>query len=72
MVAPENPSARLDVGAPTLVARITVWETGAYDAEVIDLETEKALFLRGGVLGGAGFDGEFEEFLSVIGLPIIR
>lgn len=67
-----NPSVRLDVDTPTVVARITVWETGAYDAEVIDVKTGKVLFLRGGALEGAMFDREFEDFFCAIGLPIVR
>jgi hypothetical protein len=67
-----TPSVRLDVGTPTVVARITVWETGAYDAEVIDSKTGKVLFLRVGALEGPGFDREFEEFCSAAGLPIVR
>lgn len=45
----DNPSARLDIDAPTTVARITCWESGDYDAEVIDLETERTLYSSHGV-----------------------
>lgn len=45
----DNPSARLDIDAPTTVARITCWESGNYDAEVIDLETERTLYSSHGV-----------------------
>lgn len=46
----DNPSARLDIDTPTSVARITCWESGDYDAEVIDIETERTIYSSHGVL----------------------
>lgn len=40
----DNRSVRLDVDTPTAVGRITCWESGDYDAEAIDLQTERALY----------------------------
>ena len=45
----DNPAARLDIDTPTAVARVTCWESGDFDAEVIGLETEETLFSCHGV-----------------------
>ncbi|GAA4345882.1 hypothetical protein GCM10023165_30320 [Variovorax defluvii] len=38
---PENRSARLDFDAPFAIARITFWNSGDYDTEVIARETRR-------------------------------
>ena len=44
-----NPSARLDFDTQTIVARITVWESGNFQAEAIDVATEQVVFEQSGV-----------------------
>ena len=67
----DNPSARLDVDTPTTVARITCWESGDYDAEVIDMETEQTLFSSHGHLrGGNSFSEQFASFFKFLGIAI--
>jgi len=67
--ASDNPSARLDVDAPTSVARITCWESGDYDAEIIDMETEQMLFSDHGQLRtGQVLSERFSGFLRSIGI----
>lgn len=46
----DNCSARIDIDAPLVIARITCWETGDYVAEVIDLATEKTIYSSQGLL----------------------
>ena len=53
-IASDNSSARLDIDTPTSVARVTCWESGDYDAEIIDLETERTLLSSHGTFQGGG------------------
>jgi hypothetical protein len=65
----DNPSARLDIDTPATVARITCWESGDYDAEVIDIETERTLFsIHGHFRGGQSFSEQFAAFFQSIGI----
>jgi hypothetical protein len=67
--ASDNPSARLDIDTPAAVARITCWESGDYDAEVIDIETERTLFSTHGHLQvGHSFSQQFAAFFQSIGI----
>ncbi len=54
----DNPSVRLDIDTPTTVARITFWESGDYDTEVIHVETEQTIFSSH---GNIQCEGEFAE-----------
>jgi hypothetical protein len=65
----DNLSARLDVDTPSAVGRITFWESGDYDAEVIDIQSELTSFsMHGHLQEGCSFWEEFSSFLSVLGL----
>ena len=67
----DNPSARLDIDMPTTVARITCWQSGDYDAEVIDLETERTLYSTHGILQEGQFLSEqFAPFFEVLGMTV--
>lgn len=66
-----NPSARLDIDTPSMIARVTCWNSGDYNAEIIDIETERTIF---------SFNGSFEHpekislelstFFELIGISI--
>lgn len=61
-----NPSARLDLDTSTSVARITCWESGDYDAEVIDLESEQQIYAHRGTLKvGESLLYQFRDFFEV-------
>ena len=61
----DNPSARLDIDTPTKIARITCWESGDYDAEVIRIETERTIFSSHGNLQQEfDFLGKFSDFFK--------
>lgn len=63
----DNPSARLDIDTPAAVARITCWESGDYDAEIISLDTECILYSTHGVLkDDRTVEEQFLPFLEVI------
>jgi hypothetical protein len=64
-----NPSARLDVDTPAAVARITCWESGDYDAEVINLESEQQTYVcRGTLQAGESLSERFRSFFEVLGI----
>lgn len=68
-VASDNPSARLDIDTPTSVARITCWETGDYDAEVIDLDTERTLYSTRGVFQNENaIEDQLLDFFTAVGV----
>lgn len=65
----DNRSARLDVDTPTAVGRITCWESGDYDAEAIDLQTERALYTDRGILReGEEISKTFSPFFEALGI----
>lgn len=67
----DNPSARLDIDTPTIVARITCWESGDYDAEAIDLETERTLYSSHGTFQmGQNLFEEFRAFFEAVGIAV--
>ncbi|WP_307590745.1 immunity protein TriTu family protein [Variovorax boronicumulans] len=64
-----NPSARLDVDTPTAVGRITCWDSGDYDAEAIDLQTERSLYTdRGTLREGEEMSKKFSPFFKALGI----
>ena len=66
-----NPSARLDVDSETAVARITAWNSGDIDLEVIDIEEEVTIYSKQLSLSGAvQFDSEFRDFFAALGLMV--
>jgi hypothetical protein len=70
-VSSDNSSARLDIDTPATVARITCWESGDYDAEVIDVETECSLYSAHGTLQGSRTIAEqFAAFFNTIGITV--
>ncbi|WP_296782137.1 hypothetical protein [Variovorax sp.] len=65
----DNRSARLDVDTPTAVGRITCWESGDYDAEAIDLQTERSLYTdRGTLREGEEMLKKFSPFFEAMGI----
>ena len=63
----DNPSVRLDVDTPTTVARITCWESGDYDAEVIHIETERTIFSdHGNLQRELSFSDKFADFFRYL------
>lgn len=67
----DNPSARLDIDTPTTVARITCWQSGDYEAEVIDLETERTLYSTHGTLyEGQILSEQFAPFFKTLGVTV--
>ena len=68
----DNPSARLDIDTPTAVARVTCWDSGNYDAEVIDLETERTLYSSNGTLqSGQNLSVQFTAFFEALGITCL-
>jgi len=66
-----NPSARLDIDAPTMVARVTCWESGDYDAEVIDVMTEETLFSSHGEFqAGRPVSERLSAFFEALGIKL--
>ena len=64
-----NPSARLDIDSETAVARITAWNSGDVDLEVINIEDETTIYSKQLSLSGAAlFDCEFRDFFFALGL----
>jgi hypothetical protein len=64
-----NPSVRLDIDTEAVVGRITCWESGDYDAEIIDLDTERTLYSDHGELRRMQAVGDhFAEFLRIAGI----
>jgi hypothetical protein len=69
--ASDNPSARLDIDTPTVVARVTCWKSGDYDTEVIDLETERTLYSSHGILQrGQNLFEEFSAYFEAVGITV--
>lgn len=67
--ASNNRSARLDIDTPKAIARITYWESGDYDAEIIDLESEGQLYARRGMhQAGEPLSQQFRAFFEVLGV----
>ena len=65
----ENRSARLDIDMPMTVARITCWESGDFDAEVIDLESERTLHSSHGVfVEGQTIAQQVSPFFEALGI----
>lgn len=61
----DNPSVRLDIDTPTSVARITFWESGDYDAEVIHIETERTIYsIHGNIQFELDFSNRFADFFK--------
>ncbi|WP_157158228.1 hypothetical protein [Delftia sp. Cs1-4] len=53
------------------VSRITCWETGDYDAEVIDFDTEQTIYSSHGTLQvDESMSDQFLQFFEVIGLEL--
>lgn len=64
-----NPSARLDIDSDKAVARITAWDSGDVDLEVINIETEVTTYSKQLRLSVPfQFDEEFHEFFTTLDL----
>ncbi|NDP59175.1 MAG: hypothetical protein GZ090_07450 [Oxalobacteraceae bacterium] len=62
-----NPSARLDVDTPFSVARITYWDSNDFEAEVIDLDSEKQIYSQYGKFRPeAQLSTQFQPFFDVL------
>ncbi len=67
----ENSSARLDIDKPTAAARITCWRSGDYDAEIIDIESERTLYSCHGVfLQGRPIAEQVSPFFDALDLAV--
>ena len=66
-----KPGMRLDFDTPHLVGRITCWESGECDLEVLAMETERTLYSNHQTLvAPADFDVAFQGFLRILGAPL--
>lgn len=62
-----NPGARADIDTDRCVGRITLWASGACDAELIDIESEKDVYRKHWQdLEGADLATEFQPFLYAL------
>jgi hypothetical protein len=65
-----NPGMRLDFDTPQCVGRITCWQSGECDLEVLEVDTEKLLYRdHQTLIMPADFDAAFHDFLRVLGGP---
>lgn len=65
--ASDNPSARLDVDTSCAIARITCWESGDYDAEIIDIKSEQYLYTdRGRLTIQTSLSDQFQRFFEIL------
>lgn len=63
----DNRSARLDVDALHAVARITCWESGEFDAEVVGLVSEETLYATHGTVRlDVPLSEQFRPFLRAV------
>ncbi|MNX95333.1 hypothetical protein D3C86_1276040 [compost metagenome] len=68
-----NRSARLDVDAPTALGRITVWESGDYEIESINLKTERSLYAdRGTLQRDDEMSKKFSPLFASLGVVVSR
>jgi hypothetical protein len=71
-VGPEsnNRSARLDFDAPARAGRVTCWDSGSFDAEIIDIESGHDLFdLHGEFKSSIAMKNLLRPFLDQLGIP---
>lgn len=62
-----NPSARLDIDTDSLLARITFWDSGDVDLEVIKIESEETVYAEQiHLTGSTDFDMKFRDFFAAI------
>jgi hypothetical protein len=63
----DNPSVRLDIDTQDVVARLTFWHSGDYNAEVIHFHTERMIYSSvGKIKEGENLPDVFSSFLDAI------
>jgi uncharacterized protein (DUF2147 family) len=63
-----NPAMRLDLDSTQFMGRITYWESGECELEVIDIDTGKTMYSDYQILAvPTDFDNAFRDFLQVLG-----
>jgi hypothetical protein len=66
----ENRSARLDFDAPARAGRVTCWDSGDFNAEIIDIESGHELFDQHGEFQSAvAMKNLLRPFLDKLGIP---
>lgn len=64
-----NRAACFDIDTPSAVARITCWESGDFNAEILDLATEQYIFTENGKFDThTPLDGQVRAFFSALNL----
>jgi hypothetical protein len=67
--ATSNSSARLDIDSEKAMARITAWDSGDVDLEIINIETEASMYSRQlSLTSPFRFDDEFHDFFVMLKL----
>ncbi|WP_423221952.1 immunity protein TriTu family protein [Ideonella margarita] len=70
-VATSNSSARIDVEDERCLGRITVWDAGSFNMEIIDGESGSAIFSRHADFSTpCNFDQLFVDFFSEFGIAL--
>ena len=65
----DNRAARLDIDTAESVARITCWESGDFDAEILELKTDRQIYLRRGVLDvHESLSRQFQPLFDALGV----
>lgn len=66
--ASDSPAARLDIATPAVIARVTCWDSGHYDAEVLDQDSgETTYYQHGSFDKGETISEQLGQFFSVLG-----
>jgi hypothetical protein len=66
-----NRSARLDIDTENSVARITFWNSGDVDLEVIDVDLERTIYSKQSHIAEAiSLDREFHDFFAALGIRL--
>jgi hypothetical protein len=66
-----KPGMRLDFDTHQVVGRITCWDSGECDLEVLAVETTRSLYSKQQTLATpANFDSTFQDFLRILGAPL--
>ncbi|MES2076772.1 MAG: hypothetical protein V4462_14250 [Pseudomonadota bacterium] len=67
-----NPSARLDLDAPTGMGRVTCWESGDFCAEILDPDSGRDVFAQSGEFNSIeALERQLTGFLATLGAPSI-
>ncbi len=67
----DNRSVRLDIDTLSCIARITFWEAGDYDAEIVKIKDEKTIYsCQGNVSLENSLSEQFYLFFELLNLSI--